>query len=181
MIEVHPCEAENCQSTETAEYHNQWAEGDDAIEWLCDEHAIESGFCLGCHYFCAGMDSYDFSPIKGYCAECVEEIRYENGEYDDDDNMFALWDYDTWEDIIEEEKGGRWIGPGSENAAPEEIEIPDDLHGDHTGFYVDVSPNGENDDEPIHILGDPNMSEETLNALQELARAARRMMKGDVE
>lgn len=96
----HKCD--ECDSMDATEYVNQWTRGDkdeagnelDGIEWLCDEHAIEAGFCLGCHYFCAGMESYDFSPIKGYCGDCVEELRYEAGEYDGDDDEFYGDDFD---------------------------------------------------------------------------------------
>lgn len=38
----------------------------------------------------------------------------------------------------------------------------------HEGFWVDI------DGEPVHFLADPNMSEETANALAELVRAARK-------
>jgi len=39
----------------------------------------------------------------------------------------------------------------------------------HVGMWLDV------DGEPIHVLADPNMSEETANALREITRAVRRM------
>lgn len=124
--EVHPCETENCTSIETAKYHNQWAEGDDEFEWLCDDHAIADGYCLGCRWFCAGTESYDFSPIKGYCHDCVEEIRYDAGEYDDDfydDDLDFGWnEYPEWSDIIEGEEGGRYIGEGSETLPDDEAQ-----------------------------------------------------------
>jgi hypothetical protein len=40
----------------------------------------------------------------------------------------------------------------------------------HVGFWAEV--NGQ----PIHFLGDPGMSEETLDALKEVARAAMKWM-----
>lgn len=46
-----------------------------------------------------------------------------------------------------------------------------DPYGGHVGFFVDV------DNEPMHVLGDPNMSEETLNALKAMARAARKAIE----
>lgn len=41
----------------------------------------------------------------------------------------------------------------------------------HEGFWMDV------DGEPVHMLADPNMSEETAEALSEVVRAARRMLE----
>ena len=46
-----------------------------------------------------------------------------------------------------------------------------DLHDGHVGMWLEA------DGEPFHVLGDPNMNEETLEALREMARAARRMME----
>lgn len=40
----------------------------------------------------------------------------------------------------------------------------EDFH--HTGFYTQV------DGVPVHVRGDPNMSDDTLKAIQEMARAA---------
>ncbi|MEO8608887.1 MAG: hypothetical protein ABI690_13430 [Chloroflexota bacterium] len=37
----------------------------------------------------------------------------------------------------------------------------------HTGFWLNV------DDEPVHVLGDPEMSQETANAISEVVRAVR--------
>jgi len=54
-----------------------------------------------------------------YCLSCGSRAQREQDEQDEAENEFALWDYDTWDDIIEGEQGGRSIGPGSENAAPE--------------------------------------------------------------
>lgn len=123
---AHQCEHEGCKATETAAYHNQWEEltpdGKWQEEWYCDEHAVQNGFCLGCTYLRAGTEDYDFSPIKGWCGECVDELRSEAGEYVDDDLDFG-WDYAAdWYDpdspVSEleppETPTVRWIGPGSE-------------------------------------------------------------------
>lgn len=56
----------------------------DVYDWLCDKHAKEFGYCLGCHQFFGGIESYEFSPIDGFCEECVDMFRDETGEYDDD-------------------------------------------------------------------------------------------------
>lgn len=47
---------------------------------------------------------------------------------------------------------------------------PADLHGGHVGMWMEA------DGEPFHVLGDPNMSEETAEALRQVVRAARRMV-----
>src|SRR5687768_7902714 len=83
--EVHVCEEEGCDSTEVAEYHNYYADEPHQVAWLCDVHATEAGYCLWCTHFRAGTEEYDFSPVRGYCRDCLDEIRYEAGEYDDDD------------------------------------------------------------------------------------------------
>lgn len=41
----------------------------------------------------------------------------------------------------------------------------------HVGFWVEV------DGQPVHMLGDLHMSEETLDAVKEIARAAMRMLE----
>lgn len=51
----------------------------------CGTHLRQNGFCYMCGYFSAGIESYDFSPVTGLCAECLDEIKYETGEYDDVD------------------------------------------------------------------------------------------------
>jgi len=45
----------------------------------------------------------------------------------------------------------------------------EDFH--HVGQWIDV------DGEPVHVLADPNMSDETRRALQELVRAAKKMIR----
>lgn len=54
----------------------------------CPIHAADMGFCYMCGYFSAGVESYDFSPLRGVCGECLEDIRYEWGEYDDDEEYY---------------------------------------------------------------------------------------------
>lgn len=43
-------------------------------EYLTFEEAVDSGYCGGCGQFWMGCSSYDFSPIKGFCEHCVDEI-----------------------------------------------------------------------------------------------------------
>lgn len=80
------CQRDGCASLDTQAYdHPSGGVGDyPEVEFLCDEHAKESGYCLGCHTFCAGFESYDFSEVPGYCYDCVVQLKIENGEYDDD-------------------------------------------------------------------------------------------------
>lgn len=52
---------------------------------LCPDCMENSGFCLRCGHFCAGQSSFDFSEIPGYCSDCVDEIKSDFGEYDEDE------------------------------------------------------------------------------------------------
>ena len=94
--ETHVCEHDDCTSTETQQF--VYPIGDEST-WLCDDHIADGGFCIGCHHFCAGTEDYDFSPLPGWCGECYDELRYETGEYDDDDD-YGIWDYypHNWHD-----------------------------------------------------------------------------------
>lgn len=55
---------------------------------LCPDCIKDSGFCLRCGNYCAGMSSFDFSPIPGYCSDCRDELD------DDDDDDDWLYDFD---------------------------------------------------------------------------------------
>jgi len=77
----------NCkQESETIESY-QFPDDTDAGN-LCTTCAAQNGFCIICGSFCAGTEDYDFSPITGICGQCVEELRYENGEFDEPDDYF---------------------------------------------------------------------------------------------
>lgn len=52
-----------------------------------------------------------------YCDVCGRAMDEEEERLMDEENEFSLWDYETWEDIVEGESGGRYIGPGSEYPA----------------------------------------------------------------
>jgi hypothetical protein len=54
-------------------------------EYLCDSCIDDSGYCMGCGHFWAGVASFDFSPIAGYCEHCVDQIKTAHGEYDRDE------------------------------------------------------------------------------------------------
>lgn len=83
------CQVEGCGSQETASAYNNPGTGE--LESLCDDHAREAGYCLGCHLFCAGIESYDFSTLPGYCYDCVLEI---NAEFETDDDYDDEYDYE---------------------------------------------------------------------------------------
>lgn len=87
MNDYYPiCEHVNCvQSAEQYLHPSSDMVDGDVYEWLCDKHAAEFGYCLGCHEFWGGFESYEFSPVPGFCPECVEAFRIETGEYDDFD------------------------------------------------------------------------------------------------
>lgn len=57
---------------------------------LCTEHAVELGFCAGCGYMVAGIEEHIFSMASlGLCAECMDELRAEMGEFDEDDYHYG--------------------------------------------------------------------------------------------
>lgn len=162
MNEVHECEAENCTSTETQEYHNGFADPE-IIEWLCTEHAIDNGYCLMCQNFGAGSEDYDFSEFrgghKGYHVECWNDLRADAGEFDDEDDEgwydpYTEGWYDPDMDFENEESNGRDIGEGSETQ----------------GFFMDV------DGSTVHVQGNPDMSDEQAETLANIVRATRAKM-----
>jgi hypothetical protein len=51
---------------------------------LCPDCIKDSGFCLRCGNYCAGMESFDFSDMPGYCRDCVVEIESEFDDEEDD-------------------------------------------------------------------------------------------------
>jgi hypothetical protein len=69
---------------------------------LCPTCMKHSGFCLMCGNFCAGISSFDFSEMPGYCSDCVEEIKNDFGEFDDDEeygeNEFGYREFDNDEE-----------------------------------------------------------------------------------
>lgn len=61
---------------------------------LCPDCIKDSGFCLRCGNFCAGMSSFDFSNLPGYCRECRDEMD----EYDEEDTDWWMKDGDYLDD-----------------------------------------------------------------------------------
>ena len=74
----------------------------DEVENLCAECAVDAGYCFACGNFYAGCKSYDLSPIKGCCENCIsefEEPEFDEFDYTDpfDDDMNRIGD-DEFED-----------------------------------------------------------------------------------
>lgn len=87
----HACEFDGCTSTETSAFiYHGFDEGDDVATWLCWEHASKEGFCPMCGCFVlGGSDDYTLGEY-GVCADCVDELKAETGECDDDSGD---WNY----------------------------------------------------------------------------------------
>lgn len=72
---------------------------------FCQDHASRSGWCLGCGFFCGGIESFDFSEIAAFCEQCVDEIKTDCGEYDDYGDELDYFDpyEEDYEQELEEE------------------------------------------------------------------------------
>jgi hypothetical protein len=72
------------------------------------------------------------------------------------------------------EEGKRY--PNRDRSGQERVYLKVDFKrhdpwGGHRGFSIDV------DGQPVHVLGDPNMPEQTREALREVARLARKSIE----
>lgn len=67
--------------------------GINVIEYLCEEHAYESGYCTLCGSFWGGIESFDFNNPSHICENCQEQIQDE--------------DFDSYEDIEDWQDG--WL------------------------------------------------------------------------
>lgn len=57
-------------------------------------------WCHYCRLFRAGSEDFDFSPQKGYCRSCWEEIKSDFGEDDYDPDLdFGFDDYEDDDDL----------------------------------------------------------------------------------
>jgi hypothetical protein len=61
---------------------------DDPDDLLCAEHCQEEGYCWGCGYFWAGIESFDFRA-NGLCDNCKDEYA-DPDDYDDE--IDYMWD-----------------------------------------------------------------------------------------
>jgi hypothetical protein len=77
------CEHDGC-AEEGQEYLIQ-SDGANKTLCFCDTHASEFGFCPGCGYFVMGAEEHD-RPLAQYglCAECLDDVRADSGEFEDD-------------------------------------------------------------------------------------------------
>nr|WP_276898470.1 hypothetical protein [Pedobacter kyonggii] len=62
-------------------------------DYLCPECIENSSYCMGCGNFSTGIESFDFSEIKGYCENCVDEIKSDSGEDDEFDDDVLDYGY----------------------------------------------------------------------------------------
>lgn len=111
----HLCQHEGCSNPGIPCFMPGNYDADDPDYFYCGEHCQIEGFCYICGQFWAGVEMFDFGP--GYCVNCASEV--EEPDYDD---MDWFDDYAEYEDIIEGETGGRYIGPGSDVMPDEESE-----------------------------------------------------------
>jgi hypothetical protein len=70
-------------------------------EYLCGDCAEKQGYCRGCGYAWAGVESFEFSRIKGYCENCVFEIEADNHSGEDEE-YYDPEDYDPAEPVSSE-------------------------------------------------------------------------------
>lgn len=70
-----------------------YSDGDPDDEYICPDCIKDSGFCMSCGVFSAGIESFDFSDMPGYCENCRDEIRSDFGEDEpeNDDPHYYLY------------------------------------------------------------------------------------------
>lgn len=72
--------------------HEYFFYDDTSAGLLCDGCAGQC-WCLGCGYFMAGLEKFDFSPVQGWCRDCLSEFSDDGGAWDE----FAEYE-DEYED-----------------------------------------------------------------------------------
>lgn len=82
------CEDEGCSHAATVkcllDYQDENGEWKEQVEWLCTDHANESGYCMGCGTFIAGT-GMEYTN-NGYCDNCWDEIR--SNDIDDEEDFY---------------------------------------------------------------------------------------------
>jgi hypothetical protein len=70
-------------------------------EFCCWDHKAKHGFCKYCGQFWGGIESFHFHGMPGVCDECEEEIKYQNGEFDDEiyEDDFIDPDCEDWDGV----------------------------------------------------------------------------------
>lgn len=74
-----------CKNCDRENIEYEYIYPDDSKAYLCDECAINEGFCTGCGWMMAGSEMDENSGFSGLCYDCVQEMREELGEFDEDD------------------------------------------------------------------------------------------------
>ena len=87
--------------------------------YLCPDHAVEAGFCVGCGAFCPGSDGSDVHHQTGLCRDCYESDFPDDNPNDADGDLDFGWDYPhDWYDsdmpADEEDSTHTYIGPRDE-------------------------------------------------------------------
>jgi len=59
--------------------------------YYCHEHAPEEKFCAGCGTFCAGIESFEFSEVYGYCDNCADEIKTNLDEFEEEEEEYCKY------------------------------------------------------------------------------------------
>ena len=64
--------------------------------YYCWAHAKAHGFCPSCGNMVGGIEREDFiyMPKYGMCSNCVEDLKYELGEFDDQDDEYGEDEYE---------------------------------------------------------------------------------------
>lgn len=72
-----------CEHDECSQHGKTRTYPDGNAICLCDEHAIDFGFCLLCDTFVGGTEDVFLTEMRGVCWECYAEAMIE-AEADDD-------------------------------------------------------------------------------------------------
>lgn len=96
----HKCEREGCFKDglvvcRVPEYESVYHRDPDMkeaimIEHLCPDHAYDAGYCTLCGEFWGGIESFDFENPSHLCEHCIQQVRDEQGDYDDDDMLDTI-------------------------------------------------------------------------------------------
>lgn len=111
MNELHQqCEEPGCTEEASTACYLDSSEPEGHYCWT---HARENGFCPTCGNFWAGTEYFDFR-LNG--TDMCQNCYYDTGTDDDfeDDDLDFGWEYPEYEDLLSDEEGGRYIGPGSD-------------------------------------------------------------------
>ena len=90
------CAHKGCHSRDrVAEYTYMGIGEADEQAHFCWRHAsVDGGFCPGCSCFVLGIDGDEESLYRyGLCDQCMDEVRADMGEFDEEDWDEEGWDY----------------------------------------------------------------------------------------